>query len=308
VTTGRRGAALLLVVTVIGLLAFLTAEFQRRSHLEAVLATNMMQSLQAQALARSGLAAAIAMLKEDASGSTGGPKTDSRNDVWAGPGGESPNVVPVGDYVISVLIEDATGKFPVNSLIDAQGKAIPAKVDAFERLLAQLNLTDADPAALADALTDWIDDDSSNDRFEYNARYTVPNKPMEHLSELSRIEGFDKISPEEMKKLTRYLDTRTNPQINANTATVPVLMVLHPNFRYDDAVKLHDELTAAPDTNGALVNKYVPSPPLFPIVYASDRFKVEISTDVMGVLRRAECVVNRAGAQGRIAVEGWTQY
>lgn len=300
-----RGAALLLVITVIGLLAFLTAEFQRRSHLEAVVAANTLQSLQAHALVRSGYAAGLSILRRDADENT----TDSRLDLWAGPGGDSAHIVPIGDYAISLKIEDALGKFPLGSLVDAAGKAQAARVDAFERLLGELGLQEADPGALTDALVDWIDKDSTNDRFEFNDKFAVPNAPLLHLSELSRIEGFNRLSPEDMRKIQAHVDTRLDNSLNVNTAPVPVLMLLSANFSRDDAQRLYEELSATPDTSGSAVAKYVsPNPSIFKPVYASDRFRVKIDADVLGVVRKAECVVKRDKANRRIELSDWTQY
>ena len=302
---GRRGAALLLVVVIIGLLAFLTAEFQRRSHLEAVLSVNALQALQAQALTRSGYAAAVALLRQDSSDNG----TDSRADLWAnGPTGPT-HVVPVGDYMVSVKIEDQYGKFPVNSLVDQQGAPVPPRVEAYARLLSELKLADADVNALTDALVDWIDRDSSNDRYEYNGKYTVPNAPIKHLSDIARIEGYDRLSAEDMKKLLAHLDARENPVINANTASVPVLMAIHPNLSYDDAKKLYDELSETPDVGGSIVSKYIPSDRrAFTVASTSDRFQVLISSDVNGVVRKAEAIVRRDAGAKRVELLEWVQY
>lgn len=301
----NRGAALLMVVTIIGLLAFLTAEFQRRSHLEAVVATNTLQSLQGQALVRSGYAAAIAILRRDAEEGD----VDSRVDLWAGPNGGSTQVVPVGDYAISLLIEDAVGKFPLGSLVDQAGKPVPARIEALDRLLSELKLENADATALTDALVDWMDNDSSNDRFEYNERFTVPNAPLTHLSELSRIEGFSTLSPEELRKVEKFVDTRSESTLNINTAPVELLMLLNPNFSRDDAQKLFEELSTNPDSTGSLLTKYVsPDQRIFRTVYGSDRFRIKIDADVFGVVRRAECVIKRDNANKRITPSDWTQY
>lgn len=304
-TGGKRGAALLLVITIVGLLAFLTAEFQRRSHLEAVVAANTAQSLQAHMLVRSGYAAAIAILRRDAE--EGG--TDSRLDLWAGPEGTSTQVVPVGEYAISLTIEDATGKFPLGSLVDQVGKPVPARVEAFERFLGELKLQNADPAALTDALVDWMDKDPTNDRFEFNEKYEVPNSPLVHLSELSRIEGFASLSPEDMKKIVELTDTRADNGLNVNTAPVEVLMLLSPNFSREDAQKLFEDLSTTPDSGGGSVARYVtPDPRIFKTAYGSDRFRVRIAADVFGVVRKAECVVKRDRTNKRIELSDWTQY
>lgn len=302
--TGRRGAALLLVITMVGILTFLIAEFQRRSHLEAVLAANTIQSLEAHALARSGIAAAIAMLKLDGTQTS----NDSRLDIWAGPGGDAAIAVPVGDFAITVKVEDALGKFPLGAIIDLQGKPVPAKVEAFEQLLLDLKLGDADAASLTDALVDWIDDDDTNDRFEYNTKFEVPNAPISHLSDLGRIEGFDKLATHEMSKLKAHLDTRREPTINPNTAPVPVLLALNPSFTQEDAQLLYDELSANPDTNGAIANRYVPTPPTFQMVYSSDRFRVTVEGNVLGVVRRAECLVLRDKNTKKIETRDWVEY
>lgn len=301
----NRGAALLLVITIIGLLAFLTAEFQRRSHVESVVAVNTQQALQAHMLVRSGYAAAIAILRRDAEENS----IDSRMDLWAGMNGSGTQVVPVGEYAISLTIEDTMGKFPLSSLVDQAGKPVPARVEAFERFLGELKLQNADTGALADALVDWIDKDPTNDRFEYNEKYEVPNAPLAHLSELSRIEGFAALSPEDMKKIVEKTDTRGDNGLNVNTAPVEVLMLLSPNFSREDAQKLYDDLQTTPDNGSGVVTRYVtPDQRIFKPTYNSDRFRVKIDADVFGVVRKAECVVKRDRTNKRIELSDWTQY
>lgn len=300
----NRGAALLLVVVVIGLLAFLTAEFQRRSHVEAVLAKNNLQALQAQTLLRSGFAVAVAALKADEA------SLDSREDSWA-----LLPPVPMDGYDVSITITDQYGKFPLGALLYPGGKMNPAAVLTFVKLMQELKSElkapeEANVDDLVDALVDWIDEDSSNDRFEFNDRFTVPNKPIADLKELRRIEGFDKISEEFMRKILENVDSRNEAGINVNTATVPLLMAVY-GLPFDQANELYEEVSTSPANNFAALGRWVTTQsPQFPARFNSERFGVDINIDVQGVVRRAECIVGRKRQGGQLSMtpQNWYQY
>ena len=61
----NRGAALLLVVLLVSLLAVIVVEFQREARLEIRAAANLRDALRAHAIARSGAAVASALLLAD---------------------------------------------------------------------------------------------------------------------------------------------------------------------------------------------------------------------------------------------------
>lgn len=226
----RRGAALLLVVLLISLLAVLVVEFQREARLKLRSAVNLRDALQAHALLRSGVAVASALLLADAEENS----VDHRGELWSG----VIPPVPLGDGILSVAVEDLDGKFPLGSLVDDRGRAVPSQVGAYRRLLDALDLEGAAPADLVDALLDWIDENQDGP-YETHPDFTVPNAPLDHLEDLARVEGY---TPEVLRSLVPHVDVRSERALNVNTATVPVLLSLDDAVTRDDAEALYEEL------------------------------------------------------------------
>ncbi len=226
----QRGAALLLVVLLISLLAVLVVEFQREARLKLRSAVNLRDALQAHALLRSGVAVASALLLADAEENS----VDHRGELWSG----VIPPVPLGDGILSVAVEDLDGKFPLGSLVDDRGRAVPSQVGAYRRLLDALDLEGAAPADLVDALLDWIDEDQDGP-YETHPDFTVPNAPLDHLEDLARVEGY---TPEVLRSLIPHVDVRSERALNVNTATVPVLLSLDDAITRDDAEALYEDL------------------------------------------------------------------
>ncbi len=297
-----RGAALLLVVLLIALLAVLVVEFQREARLEFRAAANMRDALQAHALVRSGVAVASALLLADAEDS----EVDDRTELWAG---DVPPV-PLGEGILGVTIEDLDGRFPLGALLDNKGKVVPSWAAHYMRLLESLDLEEGDPAELTDALVDWIDTDSDGP-YESNPEYTVPNVPVEHLDSLGRVEGY---SPAVLRKLLPYLDTRSDKDINVNTAPAPVIACLHETLELGAAEELYRDLGEDPvakvealRSHPALRDVQAFSAIAQNLKVDSGRFRLRLVADVRGVNRRAEAVLERDRKEKKVRVADWLE-
>lgn len=298
----ERGAALLLVVLLIALLAVLVVEFQREARLEFRAAANLRDALQAHALARSGVAVASALLLADAEDNA----VDDRTELWAG---EVPPV-PLGEGILGVTIEDLDGRFPLGALVDDKGKAVPSWVASYQRLLETLELEDADPAELTDALVDWIDADTDGP-YESNPDYAVPNVRVEHLEGLGRVEGY---GPAVLRKLLPHLDTRADKAINVNTAPAPVLASLHASIDPAAAEELYRDLGEEPvikadalRNHPALRDVQAFSAIAQNLKVESGRFRLRLFADVRGVNRRAEAVLVRDRKEKKVRVADWLE-
>jgi general secretion pathway protein K len=322
--SGNRGAALLLVVLLVSLLAVIVVEFQREARLEIRAAANLRDALRAHAIARSGAAVGSALLVADANG------YDYREDDWTI---LNDLPLPLGEITVDLHLEDLDGKFPLGSLVD-KGQVPDKRKKAYQRFLEALNrhlkdlpdladadiLDRADIPALVDALVDWIDENESGTYEEYfDAAYTVPNAPLASLEELYRIEGYN-VVPEGyghaiVEAILPYVDTRPDVEINVNTADVPVLAALHPHIDYDKAADWFDEITDTP-AEGAFRPKDYPSvqriafsaSPFKPVTQ-SKRFRVQIGVDVDGVYHMAEAVMKRENKRVDTVEwrEGWVR-
>jgi len=305
----RCGAALLLVIVIVGLLSLLVAEFQRKAHLDAVSAANGALLLQAHALSRSGTAAAIALLKEDLKQS---PTITGRTGIWYF---AEPQAVPVEEYTVSLQIEDQYGKFPINALVDARGIRIPAREKIFRQLLDNLELgNNVNTQNLTDALGDWIDKESTaSDNYEQNDHFAVPNEPIIHLDDLNRISGFDTLQYWQLQKIKTQLDTRSDSLINVNTASLPLLWALNPSLSEAQARAKFEALGSGPVTDAAAASgqHIAPaSPPQagFTAKGTSTLFRIVVRGEANGVARQSACVIFRDPKKPLQPIRDWIQY
>ncbi len=235
-TFNQQGIALVLALAVLALLTGAILEFDFSTRRQLREAMNFRDELKATALAKAGVAAARAILQEDARlEPTQGRMFDSYEDLWGTPLDD----YPVGDGLISLTIEDEQGKFNLNDF--ALRPAVQpqyTKHNQFTRLLDQVPLRGAASELLADAITDWIDadDDPELDGAEsryYQARtppYQAHNRPLVSLEELHLVKGFTDETVRQLEPLLTVYPQAPNGVINMNTASIPVLLSLHPQM------------------------------------------------------------------------------
>ena len=130
-------------------------------------------------------------------------------------------------------LEDLQGRFNINNLIDSSGQLDQAYFDQYERLLAALQLE----PALAGATVDWLDPDQTEtipDGAEdpiytgYTPAYRTADRSISNITELSAVNGMDRISFETLLPHVIALPERT--AVNVNTASLQVLQSLGPNI------------------------------------------------------------------------------
>ena len=136
--------------------------------------------------------------------------------------------VPVDHGELVGRIEDQQGLFNLNNLASG-GKLNVAQFSRFKRLLSILGL----PAALADTLADWIDDDDkpqpqNGAEDEYylalDPPYRAANRPLTHVDELVMVRGFD---ASVRGRLAPFVSALPGPTaVNVNTAPPEVLAAL----------------------------------------------------------------------------------
>lgn len=293
---GEKGAALLLAIAIIAFLSLAVVEFQREAKVELNYASNSLFALEAEGMVRSGAAAGIAMLK------TGGNTDVDRSQFWYSQEGQP---IPVGQNIVSVQIEDQYGKFPIGALLDKNKKAVPKVVAAYKRLIDALELEDVDSDELAWALVDWIDDDATDDQYEFNENFTVPDSLPEHLDELGRITGYNRLPKFALDKILSHLDTRAEAFVNVNTASVPVLMALSPTLSREDAQALYDRLTETPAKSESAVADLLPrAGRALGLKFTSTRLKLILEADVRDVRAKAEAVVEK-NSKGEYLISEW---
>ncbi|WP_144372958.1 type II secretion system minor pseudopilin GspK [Vogesella urethralis] len=145
---------------------------------------------------------------------------------------------------ISGQLSDAQGRFNVRNLMQQDGKPDELQAQLYRRLLQQLQL----PAALADTLLDWLDDD--NDARAQGAEadwyaalpapYAIP--PLASLRRVEQLRWVKGYTPQVLATLAPHLAVL--PQrtaINVNTASLPLLMALVPGLGRGQAQALANQ-------------------------------------------------------------------
>ena len=294
----NRGAALLIVLAIVALLSVAVVQFQREARVERTYAANTLAALEAQGLVRSGAAAGVALIRAE------DPDVLGRDGYW---NSEVAHLIPVSQNTVSLKIEDQYGKFPLGALIDKDGVPVLKMVDAYKRLLEGMELEDIDIEELTWALVDWIDDDSTDDQYEFNENFVVPNSPIEHLDELGKITGYDQLAPETLAAILSYLDTRAEAEVNVNTASVPMLMGLTPTLTIEEAEDLYAQLGEAPAEAEAAISGIIPiSARAMKALFSSNRIRLILSADVRDVRREADCILEK-DKDDVFRIADWTQ-
>lgn len=219
----ERGLALLLVLLVIALLVAMVVEFDYKTRIDLRAAGNLRDGLQATYLAKAGIAAAQAILKDDQKRNL---STTNLTAIWAMP----LPPLPLGEGTVSVQITDEASKFNINNLVS---KGIPHQVvpSSVNEARILFELVQVDPN-LVDAIIDWMDTDNEptgslgaeEDYYQSLPKpYHCKNNTMDLLSELHLIRG---ITDEVYKKISPYLTVSSTGPTNINTADQVVLQAL----------------------------------------------------------------------------------
>jgi general secretion pathway protein K len=227
--------------------------------------------------------ASLALLEDAAQNST-----DHLGENWA----MGLPTLPVEGGTIKVSIEDAQGRFNLNSVGN------PASLQVLSRLLEVLRL---DPQ-LANAVLDWIDTNSDAlpggaedvDYLNLNPPYRAANRPMVSVDELRLIRGFDAKTVAVLLPYVTVLPVATN-DINVNTAPPVVLAALVPGLDLPTAQRIAEERGStpykAPDDFKSKLRGL--TPPTAGVVFKTDFFLVTLDTSIGRHERRSEALLQR---------------
>ncbi|MDH5534579.1 MAG: type II secretion system minor pseudopilin GspK [Betaproteobacteria bacterium] len=215
--TRQRGVAIVLAMGVVALAASAAtailvsqSTWSRRAELTA-------EHVQAQAVLQAGADWARALLSDDRRASN----VDHLGEPWALK--LPPMRVENGELLGHIA--DQQGAFNLNNLV-AEGKVSLAQLARFRRLLAILGL----PDELAEALADWIDEDSepqprhgAEDAYylSLDPPYLTANRPLIDVAELALVRGFDDNVRARLRPYVTALPRFT--AVNVNTAPAEVL-------------------------------------------------------------------------------------
>jgi general secretion pathway protein K len=285
---GQEGIALMIVLLFIVLLSAIVVEYAYEMQVEASLAANTTNDLQAYIAAKSAVAAGMGLLQADLMESSildaaqnvkqaatalanikktgqigqtaqgGQEEYDSLTDVWA-------QGVPyqiLNDAIMQCSISDEYGKLNLNALVNSEGQVNEALENALRTLFANLGL-EKDPT---DAILDWLDPDddvrpegAESDTYSgLETPYSCKNGPMDSLDELLLIAD---IPPEFFFDALVYIRGESMDQKDDTEGPVPLSDLLTVHGEPSGAVNVNtarpevlDALMGATgDTNGAAI-------------------------------------------------------
>ncbi len=249
----NRGMALLIALTVISLIVALTIQFNKNMRQSLQTSGTQSNRIRLEAMARSGINLAMAVLNKDAQDN----EYDSFHDSWALLADEDLSQL-FDEGALTLKITDNSGKFQINSIVQSKTQqqttngqqnaqqANEQEQDARNilwRLLRQepFHLEDNAARTIIDSLIDWIDVEDGDWEQEFGAEtsyyqsldtpYPCKNGPVEFIEELLLVKGITPellFGTEKHSGLAPLLTTQGNSgQINVNTADPLLLQALH---------------------------------------------------------------------------------
>jgi general secretion pathway protein K len=294
-----RGAALILAMLVAAIAATvavaLAAEQQRWfSDVE-----NRRDQVQAQSLALAGVQWARQILQDDARTGT----LDFLGEPWAYPLPPT----PIANGSIEGRIEDAQGRLNLNNLV-REGQA----GDAERARMAQLFAAKGIPAALSDALADWIDDDSLRrangaedaDYQQAAAGALAANAPLVRTAELSLVRGANARMWAALAPDVAALPVGT--ELNINTAPPEILAAAIPALAGEKLAAFVADRARKPFSTMGEVRERLPRdvalPPGATFAFASRYFLVSVRSQQGEAVAQARALLQRDGGKWPVVV------
>jgi general secretion pathway protein K len=256
----EKGVALILTITLVGLIVILTLQFSKSIRTGLYETVNFVDEIKLGAIAKSGFNCGLAVLFED------DPKEDSFRDTWASLKDYSSYSTALFDNEgrFETEIIDLAGKIQVNRLINQDGEYNVKQKEILTRLLGTSGfLLEPDEAEdILDAIKDWIDEDNEPTRFgaedsyyqSLDHPYSCRNAPLDSVDELLLIKGITRellYGTEETTGLSAYLTVHGDEKININTADPLVLAALSEDL---DSVMIKEMVDYRDDEKNDLNN------------------------------------------------------
>lgn len=231
----QHGVALVTALLVVALATVAAVAMAARQQLDVRRTANLLDGDQAYAYALAVEGWGSMILARDAEDN----EVDKLDDAWA----QRLPPIPVPGGQIDGFILDLHARFNLNNLLTADGQPSETDLAYFRRLLRALGLDES----LATAVLDWIDadfdtrfpDGAEDDYYLGTAQpYRAANRPMQSISELRLVRGFEAGIWNTLAPHICALPART--ALNVNTAAAPLLQALVEEFTAQDAERLVD--------------------------------------------------------------------
>lgn len=224
----QRGVALITILIMVALATLLASSIAQHQAFTRESTGYLMRQNQSLLYAKSAETFFIELLQDD--GDSAG-NIDHLQENWAQP----MPAFPVEDGYVTGYLEDNSGKFNLNSLVDDEGKVDETAKALFEQLLKRVELS----PQLSEAVIDWqdVDDEPSGPMgAESSYYYSLPrsispaNAPFYLVEELRMVRGFE---GENYLKILPYISALPQRKTTININTAPAMLLASLNERLD---------------------------------------------------------------------------
>lgn len=223
----QQGIALITILVMVALATILAATIAKRQANTAENTAYLIRQNQSLLYAKSAEAFLLELLKDDLKNAG---EVDHLQENWAKP----MPAFPVEDGFVSGILQDESGKFNLNSLVQEDGTPNLKAKAWFEKLLKRVGL----PENLSEAVIDWQDADhetigamgaEANYYQGLTQGYLPANRKFHDIKELKLVRGF------EGKKYLQIADyvsaaPTLDSKVNINTASALLLASLDPKL------------------------------------------------------------------------------
>ena len=223
----QQGIALITILVMVALATILAATIAKRQANTAENTAYLMRQNQSLLYAKSAEAFFSELLVDDANNAGA---VDHLQENWAKP----MPAFPVEDGFVSGTLQDESGKFNLNSLVNDEGVPNPQAKLWFEKLLLRVGL----PEKLSEAVIDWqdADDEISGTMGAENSYYQglpqgylAANSKFHNVEELKLVRGFE---DQKYLQIVDYVSAlpASDSKVNVNTAPAMLLASLDPKL------------------------------------------------------------------------------
>jgi general secretion pathway protein K len=220
----QQGIALITILVMVALATIIAASIAKHQSYTNESTGFLKRQSQALFYAKSAEAFYSEILVQD---SENGKEADYLQETWAKP----MPAFPVEDGYVSGVLEDESGKFNLNSLLNTEAKPNEAAQKYFSKLLVRVGL----PADNVQAVIDWQDPDNETigamgaETSYYQGLpkpYSATNRKFASIEELKLVRGFEGTKYDLIAPYISALPD-INTRINVNTAPAMVLAAIN---------------------------------------------------------------------------------
>lgn len=223
----QQGIALITILVMVALATILAAIIAKRQANTAENTAYLIRQNQSLLYAKSAEAFFLELLQDDLQNAG---EIDHLQENWAKP----MPAFPVEDGFVSGVLQDESGKFNLNSLIQDNGTPNLKAKAWFEKLLRRVGL----PETLSEAVIDWQDaDDETIGAMGAEANYyqglaqgyLPANRKFHDVKELKLVRGFE---GKKYLQIANYVSAAptSDSKVNINTASALLLASLDPKL------------------------------------------------------------------------------